>query len=367
MNYIMYRYTSEYTFIQSSNNFIVILQVRTNQSTKSSTVFFINNNIVWNIYQTTSQITGISSLQRRISQTFTSTVGRDKILQHRKSLFKVRQNRVFNNLTTLCTGFLRFSHQTTHTRQLTNLLLRTTGTRIKHHVYRVKALIVRRNSLHQNIRQLRVDMCPNINNLIVTFVVGNETHIIVIDHLLYFVIPFLNQCLFLFRDNNITQVEWQTALEGHLITEVLDSVKEIGSLRHTTHLNYITNNITKRFLRDNRIDIASFRRNNLVHNNTSDRSLTHYIHNITILVNILHDYFYRSMDIHLTLVIRNQCLFRSVESQTFTFSTGTQLGNIIQTKNHILCRHSDRSTIGRIQNIMWLKHQHLCFKNSFIT
>ena len=35
---------------------------------------------------------------------------------------------VFNDLSTFGTCFLRFSHQTTHTRQLTDLFLRTTGT-----------------------------------------------------------------------------------------------------------------------------------------------------------------------------------------------------------------------------------------------
>ena len=131
----MYGNTSQDTFVQSSNNFIVILQSRTNQTTKCSTVFFIDNHIMRHVYQTAGQVSRISSLQRCIRQTFTSTVGRDKVLQHRKSFFKVRQDRVLNDLPTFCTCFLRFCHQTTHTRQLTNLLFRTTGPGIKHHKY----------------------------------------------------------------------------------------------------------------------------------------------------------------------------------------------------------------------------------------
>ena len=50
-------------------------------------------------------------------------------------------------------------------------------------------------------------MCPDINYLVVTFIIGDETHIIVTDHLLYLFITSLNECLFLFRDNDITQVE----------------------------------------------------------------------------------------------------------------------------------------------------------------
>ena len=46
MNNIMYGNTSQDTFVQSSNNFIVILKVCTNQSTKCTAVFFCNNHIV---------------------------------------------------------------------------------------------------------------------------------------------------------------------------------------------------------------------------------------------------------------------------------------------------------------------------------
>ena len=46
MNNIMYGDTSQDTFIQSSNNFIVILKVCTNQSTECTTVFFCNNHIM---------------------------------------------------------------------------------------------------------------------------------------------------------------------------------------------------------------------------------------------------------------------------------------------------------------------------------
>ena len=72
------------------------------------------------------------------------------------------------------------------------------------------------------------------------------------------------------------------------------------------------------------------------------------------------------MNIHFTFIISNQSLFRSVESQALTFSSFSQFGNIIQTKYHILCWHSNRRTIGRIQNVMSLEHQHLCFQNRII-
>ena len=86
------------------------------------------------VNQTTGQVSGIGRLQSGIGKTLTGTVGRDKVLQHGQTFLKVRKDRVLDNLTTFCTTLLRFRHQTTHTGQLTNLLLRTTGTGIHHHV-----------------------------------------------------------------------------------------------------------------------------------------------------------------------------------------------------------------------------------------
>ena len=218
MNNIMYWNTSEDTFIQSGNNFIVIFQSSTNQTAQCSTVFFINNHIMRYVYKTTSQVSGIGSLQSCIRQTFTSTVGRDKVLQYRQTFLKVWKNRVFNNLSTFSTGLLRLSHQTTHTWQLTNLFLRTTSTGIKHHKYWVETLVIIFNSLIKDVRQIAVDMSPCINNLVVTFIISDETHIIVHHDLLNFFVTAFYQFFFFLRNNNITQVEWQTTLERHVVT-----------------------------------------------------------------------------------------------------------------------------------------------------
>ena len=363
----MYGYTSQNTFVQCSDCLIVILQSCTNQSAKRTAVFFVDNHIVRYVNQTTGQVSGVGRLQSGIGKTLTSTVSRDKVLQHGKTFLKVRKNRVLDNLTAFGTCLLRFRHQTTHTGKLTNLLLRTTGSGIQHHVYGIESLIVARNSFHQNVWQLGVYMCPDINYLVVTLVVGNETHVIVVDYLLYFFVTFLHQRFFLFGNNNISQVERKTAFECHLITEVLDSIQEFGCFCHTTNLDYVTDDVTKWLLRDNRIDITRFGRYNFVYNNTTYRRVVHHlVYHITVFVNVLNDNADRCVNVALTFVVGNKRFFRTVESEAFTFSSFTQFGDIVQTEYHILCGHCDRRTVGWVQDIMWLEHQHLCFQNSFV-
>ncbi|CDD88286.1 unknown [Tannerella sp. CAG:51] len=170
------------------------------------------------IDQTTGQVSSICCFQSRISKTFTSTVSGNKIFQYRQSLLKVCQNRVLDNLSAFCSRFLRFCHQTTHTGKLTNLFFRTTSSRIQHHEYRVKSLIIICQLFHQNIRQFRIDMSPCIDNLIVSFIISDETHVIIRHDLLYVSIPFINQSFFFWRNNHIGKVKGQTTFESHLIS-----------------------------------------------------------------------------------------------------------------------------------------------------
>ena len=37
----------------------------------------------------------------------------------------------------------------------------------------------------------------------------------------------------------------QTTLEGHVVTEVLDSVEEVGCLGNTAHLDYVTDDVAE--------------------------------------------------------------------------------------------------------------------------
>ena len=92
--------TAQDAVIQSLHNIVVTLDSRSCQTTQCATILLIHDNILCYIDQTTSQVTCIGSLQRCIGQTLTSTVGRDKVLQHGQTLLEVRQDRVLDNLLT---------------------------------------------------------------------------------------------------------------------------------------------------------------------------------------------------------------------------------------------------------------------------
>ena len=88
-------------------------------------------------------------------------------------------------------------------------------------------------------------MSPSIDDLVIAFVVGNETHAIVGHDLLYLGITLFYERLFLGGDDNVAQVERQTTTERHQITEVLDIVEELSRASHTTYLDNTADDVAQ--------------------------------------------------------------------------------------------------------------------------
>ena len=88
-------------------------------------------------------------------------------------------------------------------------------------------------------------MGPGIDNLVVTLVVGDETHVIVLGNLLNLGITFLNQFLLRLRNDDIVKVERQTCLVSHAVTKVLDTIQELTSLSETYVLDNIGNDVAQ--------------------------------------------------------------------------------------------------------------------------
>ena len=72
------------------------------------------------------------------------------------------------------------------------------------------------------------------------------------------------------------------------------------------------------------------------------------------------------MEVATTFVMGNDSFLGTIESKALTLCTRTDLGDIVKTEHHILRRHCDRSTVGRIKDVMALKHQYLSLKHCLI-
>jgi len=165
---------------------------------------------VGDIDQTTGEVSGIGSLHGGIGKTLTRSVRGDEVLLHRHSLFQVVQNRVLDDGVSFSSGLLRLGHQATHTGKLGNLIGRTTGSGIEHHVHGIESLIVFGHVFHHSLLQIVVNVCPCVDDLIVTLLIGNQTHVEVGCHLIDLILTLLHNLGLLLGNDDVVEVERKT-------------------------------------------------------------------------------------------------------------------------------------------------------------
>ena len=91
---------------------------------------------------------------------------------------------------------------------------------------------------------MSVHLRPDIDDLLVAFLVGNEAHLVVLHDFVDAFVSFGDNLFFFRRDDHVAEVEGQTTLECHAVAEVLDVVEEAGRTGDTA------------FLYDKRDDVA---------------------------------------------------------------------------------------------------------------
>ena len=178
-------------------------------------------------------------------------------------------------------------------------------------------------------------MCPGVDNLVVTLVLSDEAHAIVVLDGTNFVLTALHNLLLFWRDDDVVKVERQTSDVCHAVTEVLDAVEELAGTSHTDSLDYAGDDATQGLLRDDVVEEAYLIGYNLVHDDTTYRGLHHAGLELAVY-EVGDNDLYRSVEVALALVVGDDGLFSTVECQTCALSTGTELGDIIESEHHIL-------------------------------
>ena len=155
-------------------------------------------------------------------------------------------------------------------------------------------------------------MRPGINNLVITLVVSNEAHVIVVSNLLHLFITLGNEFCLLLRDDDIIEVERQTCQISHAVTQVLNTIEELASLGETNILDNVGNDVTQRFLRNNFIYIAHLGRNDAIDDDTTNRGL-YLMTNLNAVNHVVNHHLHLSVQIALTLIVSNNSLLRTIE------------------------------------------------------
>ena len=252
-------------------------------------------------------------------------MSRDEVLEHRHAFLEVGEDRVLDDVVVRRTGFLWLSHKTTHTCELGNLVSRTTGSRVEHHEDGIEALVGLCHLLHESLLDRLVHLRPCFHHLLVAVLVGDETHLVVHRDLFHIVVAFLHDLLLLLWDDDVIKHEGESTLIRLAVTQVLDAVEEFASACHTNALDDASDDFLECFLANDLIDEAYLLWHNIVDDDTAYSSLHEVADRIAFMVNILHDTLDEGMHVHLTFVVGDDGLFRTVECESFALCSRTNL------------------------------------------
>ena len=332
-------------------------------------VIFANDYVLSNVYQTTGQVTGVSSTQCGICQTFTSTVSGNKVFQNGQAFTEVCFNRTVNNLTS------RVSHQTAHTSQLTNLLGITAGTGVSHHVNTVEFI---HSACHEFFGNFIGSFFPQSNNFTITFVIAHQTTTEQFFSLINFAFScFQNSSLF-FRNFNIGGCNGNTCFTSVVVTHFLNNVQNFSSTQVAIQFVCFSNQVAQFFLVDKFAKVpfayavsinflmvvthffGQFAIENGVTNSSGNKAhaFSFFFTNDLVIGDI---YFNLCLQCNYAMEICQLSFVNAAEAHTFTFSTFTNDGQVVGTQNHILGRNCYRFAVFRSQDVVYRKHEHTSF------
>ena len=91
-------------------------------------------------------------------------------------------------------------------------------------------------------------MGPGIDNLVVTLVFCDETHVIVVLDVADLFMTALHDFLLFWRNDDVVKVERKTGNVCHAVTEVLDTIEELTCTCHTYCLDNVRDESAQGFL-----------------------------------------------------------------------------------------------------------------------
>ena len=340
-------HTTQHTLAQGLNHVAAFNQRSHDQAFFGAAIDLGNHQILCHIDQATGQVTRVSRLQRGISQTLTSTVSRDEVLQNIQTFAEVRSNRGLDDRA------IGLGHQASHTGKLTNLGSRASSAGVSHHVDGVKRLLLNHfafcishhfgaEHIHHGLGHLLVGTRPDIHNLVVALTVGHQTRgILVLDFLNFTLRTFQNLAL-LFRHNHVVGSDRSTCAGSVTETRVHQLVSKHHGLFQTNpavaFVHYVRNGLLAHRV-INKLERQTLRQNlgqQCTTGGSADQTgafmhFTRFIQHA-----LLHTYLDPGLKMQAPALVRTVHFGHVSEQHAFALGVNTLASHVVQTQHHVL-------------------------------
>src|SRR5262249_18953126 len=230
-----------------------------------------DDHVLRRIHQFAGEITGVSSLQRRIRETLPRAVSGNEILKDAQAFAEIRCNRALDDFAAW------LGHQTAHTGKLAHLLAVTARAGINHQVDWVILLpiLVLLQFAEHHVGNLIAPVRPDIDDLVVTLAVGNDAATVLLVHLLDLLISVVQLGLFAFWNDHVLDPNRDTGASRFLKPELFELIQRGDCDCRTGDLIAAPNDVAELFLARRLIKEAKFFWPNLIENDTASGRLDH--------------------------------------------------------------------------------------------
>ena len=186
-----------------------------------SAVLFVDDDILRDIDESSGQVTCLSGLESRIGQSLSGTVGGDEELDDRETFLEVALDRELDDVA------VRLGHETTHTAELSDLGLGTSGSGVRHQEQRVEAVLALFQLCHELVCQLVVRLCPDVDHSVVALALGDLSLVVLVQNLGLLGVGLVHELLLGFRHDHVGKTDRGTEQCCILESDVLDGIAEL--------------------------------------------------------------------------------------------------------------------------------------------
>src|SRR6266498_3102412 len=190
----------------------------------------------------------------------------------REGLTEVRRDRALDD-------FSRgFGHQTAHARELPHLLTVAARSRVDHQENRIQffATLVMFEGAEHHAGNLVSGMRPNVDDLVVTLAIGDDTLAILLFNLPDLLVSIFELRLFLFRNDHIRNSNRDSRLGCLGKTKLFQFVQRRDRLRWSRDLVTAPNDVTELFLARSLVEKSKLLRPNFIEDDTARSGLDNF-------------------------------------------------------------------------------------------
>ena len=374
--HIMQGVTAVQTLLEALDNGVALADLADPDALGRVAVLLADDDLLRDIDQTAGQITGVRSTQSGIGQTLTGASRGDEVFQNIQAFTVVGADRHFQRLAG------RVGQQAAHTGQLLDLVHRTTGTGIGHHIDGV-ALVVLLQVVAQSIGDFLGGGLPDLNGLAVALLIGDQAAVEVLHDLLDLLIGSSQNSGLLLGHDSIGDSDRDGGQGGVLVALCLDLVQHHGAGLGAVLGQAAADDVGQALLRQlvalaagsdlqcagvhlvvelrgriGTVDIAQILRDRVVEDDLAHRGIDQ-----TGLLHAVKGHGAAHLDGCLqgdqTLGVRHHGLGLIAEDLAVALILRVDEGQVVAAQNHILRGHGDGLAVRGLQQVAGGQHQHL--------